>query len=428
MSAVQDAVQKRRGLLARLSEAAGALAEYALLLLARPFRAEGKPEEPPKRVVVIAYTAMGDLLFFLPALEALRAAWPKAHIVFVGSAYAAAEELLPKLGLVDEVWNNSYYDLWKWGHRGAVARRIAEGSFDVAIVGQATPLRGLARGLLKVPVRVGHWRKVEAPHRGRLGYLFWRLRRLVTRQELERRLALNVPVWVEPGEHAVSRNLRLVSALGLPTPAPGRSRPRLSIPEEAERFAEAAVPASPGRTTIGVHIGAPTSGYSKIWPAERWGEAVAEVVKSVPAKVVLFGGPGERETAERFAKAFRGEFIDLAGKLSLVQSFACIRRCNLFLSSDTGMSKAAMVLGVPTVTIWGSVDRAEQGVVWDGERHVEVFRPMPCSPCVSMGLPNEGAGVLNFTNCGHHDCLNRLEAAQVVAATLGQLERLKVAR
>lgn len=424
--AIQDPVAAGKGLFARLGELAGALAEYALLLAALPFRREG-PAGEPKRVVVIAYTAMGDLLFFLPVLEALRAAWPKAHVVFVGSAYAAAEELLPRLGLVDEVWNNSYYDLWRWGHRRAVARRIAGGNFDVAIVGQATPLRGLARGLLKVPVRVGHGRRLAAPHEGwsRLGYQLWRLKRAIALQELERRLALNRLVWAEPGEHVVERNLRLLSALGLAVPRPEASRPKLVIPEEAEAFARRALPDLAGRPTIGLHVGAPTSGYAKIWPAERWGKALAAVAARIPARVAVFGGPGERETAAAFGGAFGAEFVDLAGKASLVESFACLRRCDLFLSNDTGMSKAAMVLGVPTVTAWGPVSRAEQGAVWDRERHAEVFRELPCSPCVLMSLPAEGSGVLNFTNCGHHDCLNRLEEGQVVEATLKQLQRLR---
>ena len=84
-----------------------------------------------------------------------------------------------------------------------------------------------------------------------------------------------------------------------------------------------------------------------------------------------------------------------------------------------------MGLGVPTVTGWGPVDRREQGAVWDRERHLEVFHEVPCAPCVQMSLPAEGSGVLNFTHCGHHDCLNRLEAEPVVEAALKQLESLR---
>jgi ADP-heptose:LPS heptosyltransferase len=113
--------------------------------------------------------------------------------------------------------------------------------------------------------------------------------------------------------------------------------------------------------------------------------------------------------------AYKGQIVDLTGKSGLLESLAVIRRCSLFLANDTGPGKAAMALGVPTACVWGPSDWREQGVFWEPEKHLQISSGLPCQPCISLAIRNEGAGVLNFDNCGHRACLNELTAEQVAA-------------
>ncbi len=425
MEAVGDVAVPGRGLGAKLAEAYAVAMSTLRLLAARVFRAEGDVPAEPKRVLVLAYGAVGDTIFFLPALEALRAAWPKAKLVYVADYYVGTDMLAPT-GLADEYWRYSSADLWSGAGtaRRELSARIAAEGFDVAVIGLGTPLRGLGPGLFRVPVRVGHCRRVVARREGwsAVRYRLWQLRRLVARQELERRLVLNRKVWASLEEHAVQRNLRLIEALGLKTPAPAESKPRLVVPEEARSVAQRELPDAPGKRTLGLHLGPPGTNYAKLWPLERWVEALQRVAAHAPCRVVVVGGPEERERAQRFAAAYAGECVVLAGKCGMLETFAAITCCELFLSSDTGLSKAAMALGVPTVSVWGPVERVGYGIVWEPSKHAEVYHAVPCAPCVRMGTAEEGPGVLNFTNCGHHDCLNRLEASAVVETVIGRLK------
>ena len=118
----------------------------------------------------------------------------------------------------------------------------------------------------------------------------------------------------------------------------------------------------------------------------------------------------------RFGTEFAGPFVDLVGKAGLLESFAAIRRCDLFLSSDTGLSKAAMAMRVPTVSVWGPTSRMDNGALWDRELHTEVSLGLACAPCVHMALRCECTGIINFSNCGHHDCLERLIPDLVISA------------
>lgn len=399
----------------------GHVEEYARIGLARLFSDETPRAWPPRRLLVVGYAAIGDLLFFLPALRLAREGFPGVHITFVSDRYAGSTELLPALGLVDEFWSYEHSDLAKRAARRAIERRIREGRFDAALVSQASPLLAFAAGLLSIPVRVGHCRPLDLPRGGWSPlYHAWRtLRRGATTGEYERRLALNRKVWVDAdGEHAVSRSLRLAAALGLKLPATRDCRPPLPADPAAEARAAARLPDAPGRVTVGLHVGSPHSAYHKIWPAERWGEACRLLAARHPVRFALLGGPAETVLAERFASTFGGEFVDLTGTASILETFALLRRCRLVLACDTGVAKAAMALDIPTATVWGpSAPSDVGGSAWSADKHLDIrIDDLPCSPCARLGLPQEGGGVLNYSNCGHHDCLARMEPAMVAAA------------
>lgn len=397
--------------------------DLAGLALRRKAASRPAPAEP-RRILVLGYAAIGDMIFFLPVLRELRRAWPKARITFVANSSPITKELIPATGLVDEIWEVDVEDAAPELRR-EVSRRIREAGFDWAVLSPPTPARFFAPALLSIPVRAGHCRPVEAPHEGWSGvrYALWRLRRALISEEFERRLALNRKVWAtDPREHTVSRNLRLLASLGLE--APKDVPPELPSNEGAARFAEERVSSLPGLKTVGLHIGSPKSQYGKVWPAEKWGEVLRRLVAEFPIRTVLLGGGDETDNAVRFAGAFGGEFVDLTGRSSLIETFAVMRRCDLFLSNDTGLAKAAMALRVPTLTVWGPSDRPGYGIRWDSELHTEVFRSMPCAPCVCMGLRQEGSGVINFSNCGHRDCLAKLEPMTVYSAVRSRYESI----
>ena len=78
-----------------------------------------------------------------------------------------------------------------------------------------------------------------------------------------------------------------------------------------------------------------------------------------------------------------------------------------------------MAASVPTVTLWGPTSPLDHGIVWEPEKHLDVSLGISCSPCVRMSLRHEGSGVINYSTCGHHDCLAQLTPAVV----LGQLHK-----
>lgn len=367
----------------------------------------GEPRERAiEKILVIGYAAIGDLLFFLPVLQALREKYPKARIVWLANAYPTTDELLPATGLVDEIWRHDWEGPRATAEQGGINVRIAETEFDLAVLTLSSPAHYFQYGLASIPVRAGHLRRAPA------GPVWSRLKRQLVIGEPARRLLLNRTVWAgRETEHALSRNLRLLEPLGIE--APFDPRPRIPLSPQQKAKAEQLMPGGPW---IGVHLAVPLGQYKKTWAPERFGELCSRLARGSDAKFVLVGGKDERAAADAALAAFPG-FVDLTGKLSLLETFAAIARCSLFLSSDTGMAKAAMAQGVPTATWWGPSDTREYGVVWDPQKHLDIRTGIWCSPCSAMGMPR--LGEISYLNCGHHDCLAKLD----VDASLSQLRR-----
>ncbi len=97
----------------------------------------------------------------------------------------------------------------------------------------------------------------------------------------------------------------------------------------------------------------PTASWApKMWPAKRFAALFGRLAAgALPgARAAVFGGPGarEREGAEPLLAALPGA-IDLVGALTLPEVTACLARCALAVSNDSGLMHIAAATGIPTL-------------------------------------------------------------------------------
>lgn len=369
--------------------------------LARPAR------RPLKSVLVLGYGAIGDTVFFLPVIEALRRAAPDARVVWLANRSPVADELVPATGLADEVWH------WDFAGddaaRGAeMAAKIRAADFDAAVLSMSSPAPYFADALAAIPV--------VAAHRFEGGAF---KRRLI--MGAPSRVALGADAVLTLGaDHSVTRNLRLLDALGI-TSGPA-ARPRLGL-SAAHRARAAGLLPDGGGPWVGVHVGPPTSYNFRAWAPERFGELCAALARDWPgARFALVGGPDEKTTAARALKTGPAGMLDLTGRSTLIESFALVERCALLLACDTGLAKAGMAVGTPTVTLWGPSSFTESGAFWEKERHLDLATGIACAPCSFSGMPRDGR--LNYLNCGHHACLSEMSTDMVRERVLQRWPRL----
>ena len=90
---------------------------------------------------------------------------------------------------------------------------------------------------------------------------------------------------------------------------------------------------------------------SKMYPLEQMKEVISELSKN--HNVILFGGgASEVETLSNMESNFKNT-TSVAGKLNLNEELDLISNLNVMLSMDSGNAHIAAMLGIKTITIWG---------------------------------------------------------------------------
>jgi ADP-heptose:LPS heptosyltransferase len=281
------------------------------------------------KIAVLRANALGDFLFALPALEALRAAYPRAEIVLLARQWHA-DFLTGRPGPVDRVVvlppipGVSERPGAEQGDdpqaRAAFFEAMRAERFDLAI-----QMHGGGRSsnpaLLELGARVNvGLRAPDAPPLDRwLPYVLY--------------------------QPEIMRYLELVALVGA---APVALEPRLLLSERDRDEAGALAPEG-GPPLVALHPGAGDA--RRQWPPDQFA-AVADALAERGCRILLSGTPPEQPIVAAVRAAMRAEPGDLCGRLSLGGLAALFARCALVVSNDTGPLHLAAAVGAPTVGIY----------------------------------------------------------------------------
>lgn len=299
-------------------------------------------------LLVFRALQVGDLLCAVPALRALRAALPHAHITLVGLPWA--RELLRRFpreldgviafpghpALPERAVDAEAQPAW----RAALAARRA----DLAI-----QLHG--SGEISNTIVAGFGARLTA------GFAPPPLP--------------SSPAWLRYPAHGpeILRLLALTRHLGAPPHSPA-----LAFPLIAEDFTE--LTASGIQATLGAHayvcLHAGARDRSKCWPARCFAR-VGDALARRGLRVVLTGSAAEHDLAAQVAAQMRCPALNAALPLSLGAMAALMSRALLLVCNDTGVSHMAAALRLPSVVVfhrsdparWAPLDRIRHRCVQD---------------------------------------------------------------
>jgi heptosyltransferase-2 len=340
---------------------------------------DGLPRNQTK-ILIRATNWVGDAVMSLPAIRAVREAFPGAQITVL--ARAAVADLYACEGAIDGVMLYA-------GDRRQAAAELRRESFDCAILLPNSFDAALAAWMARIPRRIGYRRD------GR-GWLLTE--------------AIPAP---EPGEiprHQRFYYLELLRRAGIVHEYPPCADIRLDGCEAARAAGPDALRDAGllGRSApvVGVSPGA-AYGDAKRWLPERFAETAVLVARAHSASVALFGAAAERELCESVAGAIRADGIavrNFAGETTLRQFIDLAAACRLFLTNDSGAMHIASALGVPTVTVFGATDDTTTGPTGPWARIVR--EQVECSPCLLRACPID------------HRCMTRVTTERVTEVAL----------
>lgn len=320
--------------------------------------------EPPgllvpgvRRIAVLRANAIGDFVLALPALEALRAAYPSASITYLGAGWHP-QLLDGRPGPWDRC---VVVPPWPGVRGGDEATR------DSPEVRRFLQREGTDRLDLVVQLHGGGGN--SNPFVRALGARVAVGSRAAGAPPLDR----DVPYALH--QHEVHRFLEVVALVGA---APVVLEPRLTVVDTDRRAADAALADAPG-PWVTLHPGA--NDPRRRWPAERFA-AVADALASRGAQVVLIGsGDDDAREARALAAAMRATPLDLVGRLSLSATTGLLARSALHLGNDSGPRHLAAAVGTATVSVYLAANLLTAGPLTRARHRVGVSFRTACPQC-----------------------------------------------
>jgi heptosyltransferase-2 len=192
-------------------------------------------------------------------------------------------------------------------------------------------------------------------------------------------------------KHELEYSLDLIRYLGIRI---GDKNLFMPIRPESERWVEELFQQEGIKETdklLAIHPGA--SCPSKIWPAERFAKTADRLADIYGFRVLLIAGPKDIAKAETVIKNMQHPLINLAAKISVSQLASLLKRCQLFISNDSGPVHIASSLGVPVISIFGRNQKGLSPVRWGpvGRKDRVLHKEVGCIECLAHNCTREFA-------------------------------------
>jgi heptosyltransferase-2 len=337
-------------------------------------------DPPPRRILVKEVNWLGDLVMSLPALRAIRRAWPDATLAILIKRELAS--FFDGAGWIDEVIPY----VVRRGFAGIPDRR--------KIIGEIRA-RGFDLGVLFPNSFESALWLTMAGIRGRAGFVKDARGPLLTLKAMPTGDALSAHqanYWLAMVRDAIGVSGN-ANDYALQADEGNRERMRGWMRDNRRH---------PGAPLYAI---APAAAYgpAKEWPQSRYAALIDLLGEREGAECVLVGAPAERAKCQEVAAASKSGAIVAAGQTTIGELIAMLSLSDGFIGNDSGAMHLAGALGIPTVAIFGSTNPDRTGPL--GPKTRIIYRRLECSPCL--------ARTCRFR---HYHCLTEIEPVEVIAA------------
>jgi predicted lipopolysaccharide heptosyltransferase III len=317
-----------------------------------PIKRISHPYDGIRRVLIIRFRLLGDILLTTPLLEKLRRILPDARIDYLVEArFAETLAANPHIDnlLVFRVEKDKGPGMMRY------IRRLVSKKYDLVIDLHGGPRSAIMTAVSRAEHRIGYCRSL----RGRLAYNY-----RILDDGIER--------------HSIDRGLQILEAFGV-FEGSERAMPLFHVKASfAEQIAAALdIPGvkGGGRKILLIH---PGSGWPfKRWRTERFAALADRMSEDHQMQVVLTEGPGEHLVEDITSRMSRRPLV--LRNLGIQALGALIARADLFICHDSGPMHMASALNVPTVALFGP----SKVVNWKPRSAdaAVVRAKLPCCPC-----------------------------------------------
>ena len=298
-----------------------------------------------QNILIIRPCALGDLVVTLPTIEAVRNHFENAQIEIMG--YSSFLEIVKGRFYADTI---SRFDQADIAHLftknsnvpASLINKLSNMDLIISFVSD------------KEQVMVSNLRAAGVKH------------------------VIHYEPFPSEGEdiHIIDHFLRCLDLLGVHH---SNKIPKIFLRDEdvllGEKFLNDRV-VDPKKMLVAMHPG--SGSRQKCWAVDHYAELILLLKKEMDAQILLISGQADTGIVEELRVKVRDNFI-LVDRLPLPILAAIIKRSNLFVGNDSGITHVAAAVGTPAITIFGPTDPNMWGP--RGERVKIFYRKSPCSPC-----------------------------------------------
>ena len=337
-----------------------------------------------RKILILKFSALGDVVHTLPVAASIRKSLPNAHIAWM--VEERFQDLLignPDVDQIIPIRTKVWRKNWNRQSLGEIldtVKALRRQKFDLVLDLHGLIKSGIIARLSGAPIRTGF-------HRNNCKE---KINALFTNQKSP---------YKAGGIHVVDRYLELLqTALGKVEIA--KHFP-LQIPDESDkkiaRFFDENLTHRP---IIGINPGA---GFeTKQWELKRFAELADRISAELGYSILLTWGPGEEFKVEQISAQMKQKCW-IAPPTSILESIALYKQMALLVSCDSGPLHLAAASDIPTVSIFGPTDPVRNGAY--GTDHEVVYKMLSCSFCWKKTCP-----------LGTKECMQQVSVDEVFQA------------
>ncbi len=272
------------------------------------------------KILFINFGGLGDEILFLPTIISIKKQFPEAEITLAleprSKGITSLTKIIDKTLFADIKGKNKYFELTK------LLLKIWTRKFDIVISSGSNKFISMFLSATLIKKRYGY-------NSGKLSEIL-----------LTQAVKLNKNQYAAKMYHDLVREITKYNT----------EIPQIDITKK--EIEQNTVLIHPGVSLLSVK-----KNMIKTIPAEKWAEVVNKLAEA-GKKVILAGGPDDKETIETIVKLVPQEkYVNMFGKTKNLKELAeLISGAEKFLCSDSAPLHIAVALGIKTYVIFGSTD------------------------------------------------------------------------
>ncbi len=348
-----------------------------------------------KKILLICFGGIGDIILFYPVIDTLRDLYPKSNIIFV--VEPRCQNIAEKHQGINKVITFDIKNKPKFSDYFDFVQKLRKENLDLAISIGRSPLVPILLSLSGAKHTVGYATNF-------LKFLY----------------SKSVPL--NQNQYAAKMYFDLLKGIGIDAdrlnPVPSIKIANKDCDWSNEWFKSKNIDLNSNKKLLMIHPGASKlskqKNIIKTWSPEKWSTLINQLLDN-DIRVILAGGPDDLEDIEIIKSQVNlshPNFINAYGETkNLEQLTAIIKKIDLLVCVDSAPLNMAVGVNTPAVAIFGPTN--EKKILPNDSKYKAVRVDLECTPCLWDKRQ---------TTCEFLTCLKKIDVETVYQSVNKQLE------